>query len=102
MSHEFRGVIAVIADDTAQSDAVLARAAAVAEASHGLLTIAALACPDRRAMWLAGLAVRTECLAPSGHELEALAQRRLARAAALIPATVGLTTLVISEPLRRA
>jgi len=101
MSQEFRGVLALIADDAAEADAVVARGSSLAEDAHGRLTIAAVACPDARWTWLAALALMATGLAPRQSECMTLTQHRLARAAELVRATVGLTTLSILEPPHR-
>jgi hypothetical protein len=100
MSHDFRGVLALIADDAAEADAVVERSVRLAEQAHGRLTIAALACPDVRRTWLAGLALMGTCLAPRQSNCVTVAQHRLARVAEFIPVTIGLTTLIIGEPPR--
>jgi hypothetical protein len=102
MGRGLRGVLAVIGDDPAESDAVVERAAALSEQSHGRLAIAAIAHLDSRLIWLAGLALTQSCLGPRRDELETQAQHRLARAGQFIPATVGLTTMVMVESPRRA
>jgi hypothetical protein len=102
MGRGLRGLLAVIGDDAGESEAVVERAAALAGESHSRLAIAAIAHVDSRLNWLAGLALTQSCLGPRRDELETEAQHRLARAAEFIPATVGLTTMVIAEPPRRA
>jgi hypothetical protein len=101
VSDGYHSLLAVIGGDTAEADAVLARAAWLAEESHGRLTIAAVAHPGRLTTWLAGLALAVAAVPPCRDELETLAQRRLARAAEFMPETIGVTTMVITEPPRR-
>jgi hypothetical protein len=101
MSQGYRSVLAVIEGDLPESTAVVERAAAIAEESHSWLTLAGLAQLDSRVAWLAALALTAGCLAPTRDDSESLAQHGVARAAEFIPATVGLTTMVISWPPRR-
>lgn len=101
MSRDYHCILAVIGADAAEADAVLARAAALAEESNGRLTIAAVAHPGRCVAWLSGLALAVAALPPCRGELETHAQHRLARAAEFMPMTISLTTLVIAEPPKR-
>jgi hypothetical protein len=102
MTGGYHGILAVIGADASEGDAVLARAAEVAEESHGRLTIAAVAHPGRLVTWLSGLAISAASLPPVQDELVTLAERRLARAAEFIPGTISLTTIVLTEPPRRS
>jgi hypothetical protein len=101
VSESYHSLLAVVGGDAAEADAVLARAARLAEESHARLTIAAVAHPGRLTMWLAGLAMAVAAVPPCREELETLAQHRLARAAEFMPQAIGLTTMVITEPPRR-
>jgi hypothetical protein len=98
----YHGILAVIGADAAEGDAVLARAAELAEEGHGRLTLAAVAHPGRLVTWLSGLAISAAALPPVRDELVTLAEHRLARAAEFMPGTISLTTMVITEPPRRS
>ena len=100
MSEAFHSILAVIGADRPESKAVLARAGALADEGHGLLTVAALSYPGWWVTWLQGLAF-TAAVVPPVPDARRAAQDRLARAAEFIPATVGLRTLVVEGPPRR-
>jgi hypothetical protein len=102
MTCGYHGILAVIGADAAEADAVLERAAELAQEHNGRLTIAAAAHPGRLVTWLSGLAISAAALPPVRDELVTLAERRLARAAEFMPETISLTTLVITEPPRRS
>src|SRR4051812_8605012 len=98
----YHGILAVIGADAAEGDAVLLRASELAEEHNGRLTIAAAAHPGRLVIWLSGLAISAAVLPPVREELVTLAEHRLARAAEFMPETIGITTLVLTEPPRRS
>lgn len=100
MSEAFHSILAVLRSDRAESETVLARASALAEDAHGLLTVAAVSYPGWWAMWLQSLAFAAAALPPVPDARDA-AHDRLACAAEFVPETVGLKTLVIEGPPRR-
>src|SRR5919199_3729198 len=98
----FRNLLAVLGDDPREAEAVLERAAALAEDAHGTLTLATCCRPGWKTLWLVSLAAVGPVVPPLGDAADDLARDRLARAAEFVPAGVGVTTLVGRGPPPRA